>query len=373
MQLDFEHAQEYNGGSVWPDTHTLRGLHPETGDEVGTLTYSTPRRQVDKIKVDRLEVQPAHRGHGYGHQLMDALQRRHPRIPIEWWQRNQRPTGDMPRNGRYTAPTQRVFGPTYGLDHRLWHGDKLKPSVVADILGRFARFCRVHGYRDWKNWAKIVFFGSEASEWTSPVLEGNGDFDLSVGLHYARFRKANPTFRSVADQQIADLFTRQMHAELNDAQHHFPGVDGSFEQTWFANLRGWNISEIRPYAAYDVTAGSWIVTPPSLPTWSADRFPEGRGLAEEIRGISEMAEGILAMPEPYRTQNGAALWEFIHTNRSSAFGPQGEGWYDPRNLVEKALDQQGLMQPLWEIHQRARQYPESLNSPPDWTNTPTAV
>lgn len=291
----------------------------------------------------------------------------------DWWRDHERPTDDMPHQARYVPPHQRVFGPTYGLDHRLFHGDVLKPSIVADIVGRFDRFCRAHGYRNWKSWAKIVFFGSEASEWSSPQLEGNGDFDLSLGVHYARFRKANPAYRTLADQQIADLFTRQMHAELNDTQHRFPGVDGAFDQTWFANLKGWNIAEIRPYAAYDVAAGTWIVKPPHLPGWGLDRFPQGPGLTEEIRGVIEMAEGILQMPEPYRTQNGAALWEFIHSNRSNAFGAQGEGWWDSRNLTEKSLDQKGLMQPLWECHQRALQHPESLDAPPDWSNSPAAV
>jgi hypothetical protein len=94
-------------------------------------------------------------------------------------------------------------------------------------------------------------------------------------------------------------------------------------------------------------------------------------MAEEIKGIVEAAEGILAMPEPYRTQNGAAFWEFVHANRSDAFGPQGEGWWDPRNVIEKALDQKGLMQKLFECHQRAAEDPASLSAPADWSNSPT--
>jgi hypothetical protein len=146
---------------------------------------------------------------------------------------------------------------------------------------------------------------------------------------------------------------------------------GPFDLTWFANIEGWDIARIKPYAAYDVVEGAWIVKPPDLPDWSMVSFPEGPGMAEEIKGMIEAAEGILAMPEPYRTQNGAAFWEFVHANRSDAFGPQGEGWYDPRNVIEKALSQKGLMDALWACHQRAITDPASLSAPADWSNSPT--
>jgi GNAT superfamily N-acetyltransferase len=94
-QLGFEHEEEYNGGSKRPDTHTLHGVHPETGDRVGWLTYDVPRRKADKIYVQRMEVEPEHKGNGYAGQLMDEMQRRHPNTPIDhgdrtpegqaWW------------------------------------------------------------------------------------------------------------------------------------------------------------------------------------------------------------------------------------------------------------------------------------------------
>lgn len=277
------------------------------------------------------------------------------------------------QGARYTPPTQRLFGPTFGLDARLWEGDKLRPAVREDVISRFDAFCHEYGYEGWHRWAKIVFFGSEASEWTSKALVGNGDFDLSIGIHYPALRAIVPGFEGLSDEIIAAGLTQEMHAELNDPQHRFPGVPGVFDMTWYANLQGWDIARIRPYAAYDVVAETWIVRPPHLPDWSMQNFPEGPGLAEEVRGIVEMAEGILAMPEPYRTQNGAALWEFVHSNRSDAFGPNGEGWWDARNVVEKALDQKGLMQKLWECHDRAQQAPESLAAPSDWSNSPIAT
>lgn len=278
------------------------------------------------------------------------------------------------RLGRYTAPHERLFGPTFGLDTRLWDEDaNLRDSVRMDVITRFDAFCHEHGYEGWHRWTKIVFFGSEASEWTSKALVGNGDFDLSIGIHYPALRATVPGFAGLADEIIAAGLTQEMHQELNDPQHRFPGVPGVFDMTWYANLQGWDIARIRPYAAYDVVADEWIVRPPHLPDWSMTDFPEGEGLTDEVHGIVLMAEGILKMPEPYRTQNGAALWEFVHSNRSDAFGETGEGWWDARNVVEKALDQKGLMQKLWECHDRAQQAPESLASPSDWSNSPVAA
>lgn len=282
------------------------------------------------------------------------------------------------KEARAVLPSQRLFGPTYGLDHRLFDGDKLRPEVRKAIIAKFANFCdRHHYWGAWGNWAKIVFFGSEASTWTSPDLEGNNDFDLSIGIEYDRFRELVPVARGVSDELIANALTEEMHAELNDPDTFYELADGSrigpFDQTWFANLLGWDIRQIRPYAAYDVVRNHWIVEPPQLPDWDISKFPEGHGLVREIQGIIEMARGILSMPEPYRTQNGDALWHFIHDNRSGAFGPQGEGWFDARNVIEKALDQKGLIQQLWNCHDRADHVEHSLDAPAGWSNDPGAL
>lgn len=470
-------------------------------------------------------------------------------------------------------PHERLFGPTYGLDHRLFAGEQLRPEIRKSVLAKFGRFCDRHGWLHWHSWAKVVFFGSEASTWTSAMLEGNNDFDLSVGLHYQRFRMIAPSFTHVEDEVIAHEITELLHVELNDdhvwfavpsliwhqdensiskrsssgmsrtdsqlrqsqserghASRRFAGhsnlvgwseadrrqdvqesldprsrltaetvesgwssrliessrdpeelnaqiadelisrtgtsnidmgyprrsmrpsfrpreeaarsVDGMtsdlsstmttsavqgsevaesafeefsalgairrsgisesnilgphsiiwagglppsvslpngwqwvgpFSQTWYANTLGYTIAKMRPYAALDVLTNHWIVRPPHLSNWNIHRFPQGEGLVTEMRGVAEMAQGILAMSEPYRTQQGSQLWEYIHSNRSRAFGDQGEGWWDANNTMEKFLDQLGLMQPLWELHQRASTNPHTLDAPKHWSNDPTRL
>jgi ribosomal protein S18 acetylase RimI-like enzyme len=100
--LDFDHEATENGGSTWPETHTIKGVHPDSGEQVGFLKYRTPRRAKDKIKIDRLEVHPEHQGNGFGSQMMDHLQERHPKTStrcsgrpcIVWmaWTRSSRAT-----------------------------------------------------------------------------------------------------------------------------------------------------------------------------------------------------------------------------------------------------------------------------------------
>jgi GNAT superfamily N-acetyltransferase len=121
------------------------------------------------------------------------------------------------------TPHERVFTHTCGLDHSLFDSNgKLYPQIRADLLATFRDFCVRHDYRDFSKWSKLIFFGSEASEWTSETLEGNGDFDLSLGVEYNDFKETNPRYAGLTDSEIADMFTQQMHAELNNPDYHPP-------------------------------------------------------------------------------------------------------------------------------------------------------
>lgn len=110
-ELNFDHTERETSGTKRPTQITLRGLHPETGDEVGFLRYQVPRRKADKIYIDRLEVHEEHQGNAYGHQLMDELQARHPATPIDhgdrtpagqgWWKSYTR--GKRVQKGRTMA------------------------------------------------------------------------------------------------------------------------------------------------------------------------------------------------------------------------------------------------------------------------------
>lgn len=276
------------------------------------------------------------------------------------------------------TPSQRLFGPTQGLDHRLFDGDHLKPDVREYIIGTLSRFWEpLFGECGWQEWAVVYFAGSEASEWTSPELEGNNDFDVLIGVNYDKFRSCQSRtskYQHMTDQEItADLNAGLRTLDEQTAAAYIPvgGYEfGPFSNTWYVNPNSWDIRRIKPYAAYDVTHDKWAVKPPHLPAWSLKDFPEGNALQQEARAVSDYVRAVLALPEPYRSQQGYALWNHLHADRSRAFSEQGEGWFDPGNVIEKWLDQEGLWDRLVKIMVDVRAHPEKLNTPPDWSNLP---
>jgi len=81
------------------------------------------------------------------------------------------------------------------------------------------------------------------------------------------------------------------------------------------------------------------VTPPDLPSWSAESFPQGPALMQEARGLIAQVRAILRLPEPFRRQEAERIWHYIHEGRAEAFSPGGLGWQGAGNVLEKALDQ----------------------------------
>lgn len=274
-------------------------------------------------------------------------------------------------------PTQRLFGPTYGLDHRLFdQNGQLKPDVRRYILETLGDWWKPTYGVSWDEWAKVYFAGSEASEWTSPTLEGNGDFDVLIGVNYDAFRAngckchdADKTNQEITDELNANL--RKLDEKTANAMIMVDGeLTGPWDNTWYVNQDSWDIRKIRPYSAFNVSEDEWAVKPPHLPDWDISQFPEGDALVEEARAVASYVEAILKLPEPYRTQQGYALWQHLHSDRGRAFTEQGEGWYDPANVIEKWLDQQGLWEKLVEIMVKVKNDPAARNAPVNWSNDP---
>lgn len=373
--------------------HVLHGQLPNK-DFISRLEYYPKPSSADlhHLEIQMLSVPREHEGHGYASQAMDELQRRYPGVPIDhgertedgkdWWGAYSR--GKEVTNGRTIAaftPTKRLFGPTEGLDHRLFDGDHLKPDVREYIISTLSQFWEpMFGECGWEEWAKVYFAGSEASEWTSPTMEGNNDFDVLIGVNYEEFRgcqSRGSKYQQMSDQEITDDLNRGLRVLDKQTEAAYIPVGGyefgPFSNTWYVNPHSWDIRAIRPYAAYNVTDDVWAVKPPHLPDWSLKDFPEGPALAQEARAVAAYVRAVLKLPEPYRSQQGFALWNHLHSDRGRAFGPQGEGWYDPGNVLEKWLDQAGLWDKLVEIMVDVRAHPEKLNAPADWSNDPKAV
>jgi ribosomal protein S18 acetylase RimI-like enzyme len=306
---------------------------------------------------------------GYHHNLDE-----HPVMKVAWgkdkgkdceeckeWQ------GDAPHHFASFVPTKRVFTHTCGLDHRLFDENAhLRPDVRRYIMSTM-RLWWSQSYEKWSVWSQVYFAGSEASEWTSDTLEGNNDFDVLVGVDYEGFKENNPTYKDWTNQQITDAMNLGFRAHNGPTMIVVDGTPyGPFDRTTYVNPDSYDIRKIKPYAAYNVSKDKWAIRPPHLPHWSIDEMP--KAVVRVLRACDRLANDILKLPEPERTQQGAALFDAWHSDRSRAFGPNGEGWYDIANLREKWLDQEGV----WaEIVNCKHRFNEGLGAASiDWSNTP---
>lgn len=256
---------------------------------------------------------------------------------------------DLMKFAAHPLPTSRVFGPTYGLDHRLFTGEKLKPEVRTAVMARLGPVIEPVLGDDWQRYTKVYLAGSEASEWTSATLEGNGDFDTLIGVDYDHLKgEPGVPVADLDDQDITDALNKVLREGYNASPWKAP-FGGDWDLTGYCNAGSYDIRKIKPYAAYNITDDEWSVRPPHLPDWSIDKLPEGgQNLLAEAEGYAAVIEAISQMPEPFRTQQGKALWHHLHTDRGRAFSDNGEGWLDPGNLIEKALVEWGLWDKLVE-------------------------
>lgn len=230
-------------------------------------------------------------------------------------------------------PQERLFAPTQeGVDPILFDEQRrMRPQVRHEILTDVADCLQRHGLGDGDGWTRVYLAGSQASLWF-----GNRDFDLLVGVDYVNARETVQDFRGMSDQQVADALNVVFRDDFNDEQWHpMFDPDTEWHRTGYVNLHGWDIRQIKPYAAYDATRDLWAVEPVSEPTghhFNETEFYYFEGVAAQVRSA-------LALHEPQRTQRCSQIWSFIHTDRSRSFGQDGTGLFDRGNSLEKYLSQ----------------------------------
>jgi hypothetical protein len=238
------------------------------------------------------------------------------------------------------VPTERIFGPTYGLDHRLFdESEHMRPAVRDALMARLGGVLESVLGPDWHLVTTAWLAGSQASRWTGPDLEGNGDLDILVGLSHGHARRVAPELETMTDEEIERHLNQVLRERFNAPGWHPPfDPDGTYDLTGYA-IHPADIRAIQPYAAYDLSNGSWTVPPPDLPSWSAESFPQGPALMQQARALIAEVRAILRLPEPFRRQEAERIWHYIHEGRAEAFSPGGLGWQGTGNVLEKALDQ----------------------------------
>jgi 8-oxo-dGTP diphosphatase len=260
-------------------------------------------------------------------------------------------SGLLPLTAAAWVPDKGIFGPTTGMDPRLFDGIELRPEVRAAIMEKLDQALRVDGGAtgsDWQLWTRVYLAGGSASEWAgNRPNETAQDLDILIGVDYSAAR--GHAFEGMDDDQITTSLNATLRAQFNEPGWEAP-FGGYWEVTGYVNPRAWDIAGLKPYAAYNLTDMRWAVRPPHLPSHSADSFD--RAILAEARAVAAMVRAILKIADPgVRRREAAALWETIHRNRDRAFSAEGDGWQDPGNVIEKwvAYAHGGLLDKIREL------------------------
>ena len=237
-------------------------------------------------------------------------------------------------------PDSGIFSPTTGLDQALFdEAGHVRPEVRREIIERAYQALSMepglHGRLglDPAKVVRIYLAGGAVSEWAGHrPNEVARDLDVLIGFDHHGIHAATGG-RHGSDDELDGAANQVLRAHFNDETWR-PSFGGVWSLTGYVNPHAWDISNLRPYAAYDLTNDRWAVKPPHSPEHPVelgyDPGPQARAIASEIRAV-------LRLPEPFRTQEARNIWDRIHADRSLAFSPEGGGFTAPGNTVEKWL------------------------------------
>lgn len=269
------------------------------------------------------------------------------------------------------AETSYFSKPSVGLDPRLFRDGNLHGLVRSAILQLLFNHLN-STYTGGESWSHVWLAGSGVSyQWAAH--RDPGDLDCLIGIDYARFRQSNTKFMGLSNQEVASMLNEGFREALHPITDKFLG---SFELTFYVNVQS-NIVDIKPYAAYSLTDDNWTVTPSmdtvqANPAWlnaiendrllaidilskyvaAKNKYEEASNDAIKANARSEMRMSM---------SQGASLYNSIHTERSTAFSPSGEGYSDFANYRWQAGKQSGVIQSLRTLKAEMDAEDEALN------------
>lgn len=254
-------------------------------------------------------------------------------------------------------PTSYFSAPSHTLDPKIFDNRSLKSWVRNGIMSILNDFLGLH-YRHPELWSHPWLAGSAVSYQWEAAREP-GDLDCLVGVDFTQFRKANPEYRGLTDREIAEQLNEEFRDELHGQTENWNG----YELTFYVNPSATQITVIKPYAAYDLKYNEWTVTPdpqqmpPINPEW--DRIAAGDASsanAAYTRFNASLQDVRLATSDAVRRnaevkmtaaiQQGNALYNEIHSNRSIAFSSEGSGYGDFNNYRWQANKRNGTINKL---------------------------
>jgi hypothetical protein len=257
------------------------------------------------------------------------------------------------------------------LDSRLFRGATLIPNVRNAILVLLKNHLEL-GYNEPMSWAQVFLAGSGVSfNWQAH--RAPADLDCLVSVDYVQFRQSNQEYKGWSDREIAAEINQGFKNELHPRTDNFMDA---FELTFYVNPNP-NITELKPYAAYSVTDNTWVVPPtrlepPTDPEWMSAVERDKVKAVELVKRYSTALDQIKnAANDAMRinaeaalavlVQQGAAMFEDIHTSRSGAFSPTGAGYADFANYRWQAGKQSGVVPALKKIHSMSKEANERFS------------
>lgn len=270
-------------------------------------------------------------------------------------------------------PTSYFSAPAGSLDPKLFQGRVLRDWVRSGILHLLMDHLN-KDYRHPELWAHAWLAGSGVSyQWSA--ARQPGDLDCLVGVNFVQFRKANPSYAGLSDAEIAAELNTGFHMDLQATTEDWNG----YELTFYVNPSATDIRAIKPYAAYDLKYNEWTVTP--SPTQQAEYNAEWETVAESDAQLAHQAYTRFnqAFQELKQTHNGPnvrnaevrlnaalqqgnALYEEIHSNRSKAFSSTGEGYGDFNNYRWQAAKRLGTIEHLRAMQEYSAEVTGSMNA-----------
>ncbi len=237
----------------------------------------------------------------------------------------------------------------------------LRGTVRAELLSHLYAVLDRH-FKGARSWSRAWIAGSGVSfQWSA--ARDPGDLDVLVGVRYEIFRHQNPDYRQLSDVEISRQINEIFRQELQPQTEDWHG----FEVTFYVNPNSWDITQIKPYAAYSLTDNEWTVTPraerPAIPAeWETQAADTARMAQLVIRRYSDAHTHLMNAPHDTARRNAeqamkgtlaqaSAMFDQVHEGRKMAFGPMGQGYGDRHNFLWQAGKRDGWLPALKEMKQ----------------------
>lgn len=242
------------------------------------------------------------------------------------------------------------------LDPALFLDGKMAPALRDELLGKSISALSTR-FMGAEQWSKAWVAGSGASyRWRAS--RSPGDLDVLVGIDYVQFRDMNRAYAGLSDAEISAEMNDLFRDELQPSMSSWNG----WEVTFYVNPNSHDITNIHPYAAYNLTDDQWDVEPTKDPP---QIHPQWKQKAEEMHGHATTAVQWYAKSlqdlenapnDAYRRnaeqtmhnslEQASALYDEVHQGRKAAFGPEGQGYDDPYNYLWQHGKENGWLEPL---------------------------